>query len=317
MHPLLAKPRSVARKFYVDTLLDTHATWRYGLNAKATAEYFQDRPELGDEAKRVLSDLNENGVARSTLDALTGSSELFESLKAEAAALEQAQADALQRQAEELAKAESLGSGYEKSYVFTLLDKDRPVVTPDGVFARLMLHEQMKGIADSYYGMKTFVRDVNVWRNLPSKHAPVASQRWHRDQPEDHLILKTFVYLEDVTEGAGPLSYVKKTHGKGKRNWQPPVTFDGHNWRADDNEMFAVTDDSERDTFVGPAGTVLFADTFGWHKGGQATTKSRFVLQGLWASRSALPDRLLGVPEGLDIKSAPKALAYDRRLSNR
>ena len=36
--------------------------------------------------------------------------------------------------------------------------------------------------------------------------------------------------------------------------------------------------------FTGPAGTVILADTHGWHKGGQATTTPRLLLQVLYAS---------------------------------
>ena len=34
-----------------------------------------------------------------------------------------------------------------------------------GILAQMMLNPQIKGIADNYYGMRTKVSDINIWRN--------------------------------------------------------------------------------------------------------------------------------------------------------
>ncbi len=194
------------------------------------------------------------------------------------------------------------------------LDAHRPVIEPDGLLAVTALNPHIKAIADAYFDMRTRVADINIWRNLPSSHPPVSSQLWHRDQPDDYFVLKMFVYLEDVTDGAGPLSYGTGTHGKGDRTWKPAHTWhDGYNIRAHDVDMDRELPAARRPRFTGPAGTVILADTHGWHKGGQATTTPRLLLQVLFASRAAASIRMLGAPEDLDRSADLTDLAYDLR----
>lgn len=307
--------RERARDFYVNSLLGSKRVWRYGLNAHRTASFAFRKAPLSDEAARVVADLVRDGAALSTLDALTGDPTVFQQLKAEATALEQAKADVLREREKQLADIDDLGSGYDKLFVVAMLDESCPTVDPDGILARVALHPRIKAIADHYYGMRTRVSDINIWRNLPTGKEPVASQLWHRDLPEDHLILKMFIYLEDVEPGAGPFTYVKGTHGYGDREWNPDGTFhDGSNVRADDSSMDAAVPADRRPSFPGPAGTVLFGDTIGWHRGGHAVTSSRFVLQVLYSSFAAMPYHKLGAPDAAKAPF-PRDLVYARNLS--
>ncbi len=291
--------RSLARAAYKRSLA-VQPLWRYGLNFRSTLAYRRSSSNPTGEAARTLRDLNLDGVAQTTLEAVTGRPELLASLQNYAAELERDMAHAVRSRSDDLASGQSLGNGREdKLFVVTLLDRDRPVIDPHGPLAGTALDPQVKAIADGYYAMRTRVTDLNIWRNLPSFQAPVASQLWHRDLRTDHLILKMFIYLEDVGEGNGPYSYVKGTHAKGGRRWQPRSTFDGYNWRGSDLDVTSTTTAAERPEFTGKAGTVVFTDTTGWHKGGHAITGPRLVMQVLFASPSALPDRRLGAPEGL------------------
>ena len=47
------------------------------------------------------------------------------------------------------------------------------------------------------------------------------SQLWHRDPANDEHLLKVFVYLTDVDEGAGPFMYAAGTHPEGDVKQQP------------------------------------------------------------------------------------------------
>ncbi len=303
--------RNLARAAYKRSLA-VPQLWRYGLNIRSTVAYRRSPSNPTGEAARVLHDLNVDGVARTTLEAVTGRPELLASLQDYAAGLERDMAHAVRRRSDDLASGQSLGNGREdKLFVVTLLDKDRPVVDPHGLLAGTALDPQLKAIADGYYAMRTRVTDLNIWRNLPSFQPPVASQLWHRDLRTDHLILKMFIYLEDVDDGNGPYSYVKGTHAKGGRRWKPRSTFDGYNWRGTDVDVTSTTTAAERPEFTGEAGTVLFTDTTGWHKGGHAITGPRLVMQVLFASPSALPDRRLGAPEGLTPDQVGTDLAFE------
>ena len=90
-----------------------------------------------------------------------------------------------------------------------------------------------RGVAEAYTRMELRLRDLNAWINVPTKGDAFSSQRWHRDLPEDHDIVKVFLYVRDVPEGAGPLSYVTGSHTTAGRRVELPTTFDGIGYRID------------------------------------------------------------------------------------
>lgn len=308
--------RNLSRNAY-SRVLANDAIWRYGLNFGPTLHYQRSRPALGNEAKRVLNDLNTVGAATTTLEELTGDANLLSRLQEHAEQLKPAKSAEIATKAARLSDDEVLSNGRtDKEFLVTFLDTHRPAITPDGVLANAMLNSQVKGIADTYFGMRTQVADVNIWLNLPGNLPPAASQLWHRDLKQDHFIFKMFIYLEDVLPGSGPFGYLKSTHVKGaNRSFSPPVTWDGFNWRATDEHVESLLGEDQILSFPAPAGTVLFADTTGWHRGGRATDQTRLVVQTNFCSRSAFPDRKLGLPAGNDIKDMPWELRYDDSVS--
>lgn len=291
-------------------LRDVEPVWR-AANAGATRAHRRDPRRLTDEGRRVVADLDRDGVARSSLSALTGDPTLLGRLQELAAGLEERKSVEVERRRAALQAGQ--GAAHEKVFVLELLDPARPVIEPDGLLARVALDPDIKGIADAYYGMRTRVADLNIWRTLPSSGPAKQSQMWHRDVLEDHLILKVFVYLEDATEGSGPFSYVTGTHGKGARRMAAPSMHDGLAYRVGDEQMAQLARSTS--TFLGDAGMVLFADTIGYHKGGYARTEPRLVMQTLYGSPSSDPKRRLGVPAGLPREQWPAELAYDPRTA--
>ena len=200
--------------------------WRYGFNAGPTRDFRKRPPALGAEARRVLADVDRDGLAVSNLADLTGDPTLLERLQEQAYALEAQREQELDGRRERIATG-VVGGPKDKEFVMELLDSRRPVIDPKGLLAQTALHEQLRGIADGYYGLRTRVSDINFWRNLPTPLPPRSSQLWHRDLPEDYFILKMFVYLEDCGETNGPFTYLVGTHGKGDRKFQLPATDDG------------------------------------------------------------------------------------------
>lgn len=293
-------------------VLDRELLWRHVANAGRSRAFQRRPPGHGVEAARVLADLQRDGCASTTLEELTGDPTLLFALQQQAGQWEQEQTDRATARRRRLEVLHDLGDGNDKLFLLQLLDADRPVVGPDDLLARISLTPALKGIADSYYGMRTQVADLNVWRTLPTGHVAVASQLWHRDQPDDHFILKLFVYLEDVGPGSGPFSYLVGTHGKGDRRWRPPgVRHDGYNHRAGDLDMDQSETADRRRVFTGPAGTVVLADTIGWHKGGQATEHPRLLFHALYSSPAARPVRRLGRPLVMAASDRRSDLAYE------
>jgi hypothetical protein len=255
-------------------------TWRYVFNLRPTLTHRRAPGVLGTEARAVAERLRADGVAVTTLEALTGDAELLARLQTEA---------------REIEAASSVAD--TKPFLVELLGQ-APVVDPASAATDIALHPQLRGVADDYFGLRTRVADLNIWRNLPRPGAPSLSQMWHRDLPEDHFIVKAFVYLTDVDEGAGPFCYIPGTHPRGRTRVTTPTTYDGVNDRTTDDDMAAVLPRERWRSLVGPAGTVIFADTRGLHRGGHATTGSRVALQVLYASRSSTFDSRLRLPDG-------------------
>lgn len=290
--------------------------WRYVFNAPAVVRHRRARPELGQEATRCLADLRRDGVATTSLEALTGDRDLLGRLQALAGDLEEGQQAVREQQERQLREGQVLADK-DKVFVVQLLGARRPVLDPADLLARTALDPQLQGVVDEYFGLATRVSDVNVWRNLPSGAAPVSSQRWHRDTAEDRMVVKAFVYLEPVTEASGPFRYAQSTQPGGSAAVSVPSEFDGVNHRVPDGPESALLDARER-VFTGPAGTVVIADTLGYHRGGWATSASRLAVQVRYSSLAATGNTRLGTPSSLSSQQRRQwrhRLAYDSRVT--
>lgn len=134
-------------------------------------------------------------------------------------------------------------------------------------------------IANAYLGCfsKLYAYRANVSRVMPKDHPPIISQAWHRDH-EDMRLMKMFIYLTDVDENSGPFHYVLGSHRGGKwyktfpRRNKPPFSP-----RPTDKEFWYAIPDADILQVTGKAGTVIFADTMGLHKGGYCTEKERMM----------------------------------------
>jgi hypothetical protein len=204
-------------------------TWRL-FNLGPTLTYRRSGERPAGEAARVLAALERNGVATTSVSALLGSDDLLVEMQEAAAALEREKADEL---AAARAAAAARGDVGEKTYLVELLGRIA-TADPCSPWARMALHPDVRGVANGYFGMRTQVRDYNVWRNIRTDSPLRESQLWHRDWREDRYVLPPSAWL----------------------------------------------------TAAGPAGTLLFADTTGWHKGGSARTGDRLLYTCLFGSQA-------------------------------
>lgn len=121
---------------------------------------------------------------------------------------------------------------------------------------------------------------------VPINAEPTGSQRWHRD-PGDKRICKMFLYLSDADEGAGPFCYVPGSHEGGKwRQLFPPQPEDGYYPPSGEVEKYVPHEDIK--VCTGRAGTIIFADTTGLHKGGYSTAKERIMFTAGYSAKRSL-----------------------------
>jgi Phytanoyl-CoA dioxygenase (PhyH) len=257
-------------------------TWRYGFNLGPVLSYRLRPHTLSGEAKRVVAELNNSGVAISTADALLEDHCCYSELQRAVEGLEMSLAEelALARQA-----ANERGSVGQKTFNRELLGSN-PILDPQTIFARFALQNPMLQIANAYFGMFTRLRYYNVWHTFASQAEARESQLWHHDR-EDRYILKLFLYLSDVDEGAGPFTYAPGSHQKKKLFREPSYKLEGGVKRSSDEQMAEVVSSSRWRQCTGPRGTIVFADTRGYHKGGMAREHDRIMYTCMFTSQAS------------------------------
>ncbi|HWP44479.1 MAG TPA: phytanoyl-CoA dioxygenase family protein [Blastocatellia bacterium] len=263
-------------------------TWRYIYNLAPSLSYQFSRPSLSEEGRRVVAALNRDGVAVTSVHKLLGVNSAYEQLSSEVERLERDLADRLSD-----ARAAATGDVAvgKKSFIYMLLG-DCPSLDPESIYAGFALQEPILRIANAYFGMYTRLRYYNVWHTFPTRGEARESQLWHRDR-EDQLILKMFLYLSDIDEGAGPFTYAPGSHRKGRRRCNPDYFVEGVVKRSNDEQMARVVPAKEWIKCTGPKGTIVFADTAGYHKGGEARDRDRIMYTCMFTSPASESQELL------------------------
>jgi hypothetical protein len=277
--------------------------WRYGFNFSPTVKYVaQNNDKLGSAEKSVLNDLNQNGIAISTVDKLLGENNLFQEL-------DSAANDILESRRDEIAALKLRANDEDKignkTFNLELLESEL-TFDADSIFAKLAINNSLLNIANSYFQMYAKLRYYNVWKTFASHSSPRESQLWHFDR-EDRYILKIFLYLSDVDEGAGPFTYAPGTHKKGKfNNLEPEFFIEGVVQRTTDEQMNKVFPKEKWIKGTGRKGTIIFADTRGFHKGGEARTNDRLMFTCMFTSPASESKKLIKYPENLNLEKLSK-----------
>jgi hypothetical protein len=257
--------------------------WRYMLNLLPTVEYTMAKPRLDGERLRVTDELNRNGIAITSAERLFGNAQAFgdlsqavdELLAMRAGDIERTRAMALQNSR----------SG-QKPFLMSMLG-DHPRLDSASAYGRFALSPEITAVAQAYFGMRVALRYYNVWCNFVTREPARQSQLWHRD-PEDRYILKVFVCMTEVNEGNGPFTYAPGTHPKGAVTQEPEFLHkDGKTPRSNDDQIHRLVPRDRWVRGVGPAGTVIFADTRGLHKGGLAQERDRLLYTAEFTSPNA------------------------------
>jgi hypothetical protein len=284
-------------------------TWRYVFNLKSTLAYRKAEHRLPEVSQCLLANLRRDGMALTTVNEWFGEAPLFTELRA---AVEQLEAEAHDRIAIEREKAKTYDPK-RKTFILPLLG-DTPVLNPDSIYARFALQPAVLELANEYFGMYTQLRWYNVWHTLRSDAPPRESQLWHRDR-DDHFILKMFVYLSDIDVSSGALTYAPGTHTGGTIHTDPEYSLEGQNvHRTSDEQMARVVPAEKWVTASGKAGTILLADTSGYHKGGLARSRDRLQYLCMFTSPTSQVKELFLRPTHL---ASPADLAQRMALQGK
>ena len=130
---------------------------------------------------------------------------------------------------------------------------------------------------------------VDLWYTVPQPRdaARVASQLWHRDFDDRHL-LKAFLYLVDVDSETGPFEYVPGSQPGGRFGdlwgWKPLGVR-----RIDDRGAPGATRRTRRSRRSRrPRAPLILCNTSGFHRGGFSTAKPRVLATATYCSPASL-----------------------------
>ena len=237
--------------------------------------------DFDDTQRRALSDLRRDGLHITHLQELLGPDANLRELIDQAHTL--VNEPEMQRQIE--TRCSSDGA---KWYVVRAFGLKKPKLPVPRVFANLALHDKILQVVNSYLGVSSRVKYLDLWYNLPATEAdpPIDSERWHRDN-EDTNLVKMFFYLSDVDDAAGPLHYIRGTQPGGQFGSLFPNNPPAGSYPPDGAlEQQVPAEQTHR--CVGSAGTLVLYDACGFHFGGRSTTKPRIILVVTYASDAAI-----------------------------
>ncbi|HEX5715281.1 MAG TPA: phytanoyl-CoA dioxygenase family protein [Thermoanaerobaculia bacterium] len=241
------------------------------LNRASRRRFEALRPTLGEAQARVVADLRRDGFA------LADVRELVPDLWPEAAEAGRVfiASERVRRGIEAYRPEEGKTRG--KDYIVKLHEL-RPSLPASDVWLRIGLAPALLETVNSYLGLWSKLNYVDLWYTIPSpvERQAQASQRWHRD-PEDERLVKVFLYLSDVGAASGPLEYVCGSHGDGRWAGLFPNPDPGTASYPPEGEIELRIPAADRVLATGAAGTLVFCDTYGFHRGGLATEQARVL----------------------------------------
>jgi len=237
--------------------------WFFVLNRRGRRLFKSYPPKLNEFEKNLAEELKTSGIAATRLnDLFPNEPNLLSELQDYTRKLRE--------------RAETKTAKTFLKYMF----EETPTLDFGNPFLKLIFRQKILDIANAYMGLcgKFYYLTLNITTPVPAGSEPKASQRWHRD-PEDKRMCKIFIYLTHVDQSAGPFIYVPGSQFGGRYGHlflqQPPSGV-----YPPPGEVEKAVPDTDIKYCTGLAGTVIFCDTSGLHKGGYATGKERIMFTG-------------------------------------
>ena len=151
----------------------------------------------------------------------------------------------------------------------------REPYSSDHPFLEFATSEKIIAIAAKYLGMYPRLTSLQLsWSyNFPGEEE--GAYLWHKDD-DDLLQIKVILYLNDVTLKSGPFCYVPESHYFGALNMKNPNS--ANHYKTDVEMSTVFCNKSEYVNAIGPAGTIVLADTSGYHRGLKPQGEERLAL---------------------------------------
>lgn len=256
----------------------------YILNNEGRALYKKQEEELSVQEKEIAQALKEKGIYITHISKLFPPG-IFEELKA---FVEKRWNDADIEEWKSKRDTMIVGDKMKsKEYFLVNLWGGPEEIDLKHPFIRFSLYDSMLRVVAGYMGVYPKFRYWSLQATMPMSEGmrAYASQQWHRD-PDDQKLVKVFLYLNDIDETAGPFTYLKYSQQGGKwRNIFPQHPPRGTEKMPRDADARIPKEDVA--VCTGKAGTLVFADTSGLHKGGYASSSVRFMYTSAYLSNAS------------------------------
>lgn len=258
--------------------------WNFLRNPSSRRLFEMQRLELSGAQQQVVRDLRSHGLSFARFTELNIDAKHWNRLRetVDSFARSAKVREAIENYAAVVARGEMAYDAY-----IVKLNEEGPTFALDNPLLQLGICPQILDVVNSYIGLWAKFIYADVWHSIPiDVGRRIGSQRWHRD-PEDRKIVKIYLYFSNVDQGAGPLEYVPGSGFGGRyeefRKWKAR----GDRYPSD-GELERRIPASESVSCVGPAGTAVFCDTSGFHRGGIATTSARIVATWTFCTPAAI-----------------------------
>jgi len=254
------------------------------LNRAARKGYEIEKPrmQLDSLQQRIVNELNENGISIVRFENLFSDKRFSEIQDLAETHLRKPR---VQREIDEIEH----GQMPSASKPFLVRPLGRPsLLDHKDAFVQTALSDRILRVACAYLGMFSRIEDIALWCNVPTDGPDSYSQRWHRD-PDDKRQVKFFLYLRDVDLSTGPLSYIPGSHNEGRFSQVCPQTMT-ESYYPPEGEVERHFSPSQVMTYTGQAGTLVFCNTTGLHKGGHPTKRLRLIFTTAYTTNAGLLD---------------------------
>ncbi len=273
-----------------------HFAWLYGKNAGRAIQALRNRGAIDRNTSEIGNRLKITGLeigAADTYLTAEGTVALQQSIERIYHTLETEEVQSVLQ--------EGVNEKQGKDYLIHMLPAE---TRHDGTspFLKLALDPKLLEIVSVYFGMWPKLHSIGSWLNFPIPEEAKKSQLWHRD-PADLMLLKVFIYLEPVDERNGPFSFIPETQPLGAAS--DIVPRHEHRRRITDEEMAKAFPEDKWVKCVGPAKTMVMADTVGFHRGGKVDEGRRLLITLTYTSGSPQEARELHVTEVPDWATHP------------
>lgn len=250
--------------------------WTVTRNPASERHFRAAPPRLTDGQRRVAESLASTGIAVTSSEEVglpDAERRALDAMLAGFAASERVQS-VLHLDAESFARRPLKGDDYMVKY-----HPEGPTLAASDPLLRVGLSTAVLDTVNTYLALWAKLTYTDLWHTIPvDVGRRIGSQQWHRD-PEDLRMVKVYFYHTAVTAESGPLEYVRESHFQGRFGglwgWHPTVTHGDRYPREEELERAVPRE--QRVLATGPAGTIVFCDTSGLHRGGISRGAPRIV----------------------------------------